>query len=73
MTYHLIVAVAGVLVLMAFWIVVQNMARKRLRDVSDDVDVLACGLCQADGICRCGLREALSDSNRNTERRRTAG
>ena len=54
------VAILGVVVLFVGWVAVQSLVRRHNPDFRDGEDVLACGMCSADGSCHCGLRSSVS-------------
>lgn len=54
MLQHFVVAVGGVMVLVAAWVLVQSLARRSMHEPPEDGDVLSCGLCGVSRACHCG-------------------
>jgi len=55
MMQDLLVAVVGIIGLIAVWVFVQGLARRHLIDACDGPDVLACKSCDPDRACSCSM------------------
>jgi len=68
MTTSLLFGFLGVVALMLFWVLVQNMWRRMFADVISDEDVLAerrsCGDCGCGGgVCKVGSRPDFAEAS----------
>lgn len=56
MLTHFLIAIGGMLALIALWTGVQLMVRRQPHQSPEDCDLLACGFRGKSGSCLCGAR-----------------